>query len=83
MIFHVAWDVLQDAKAAVSLLVLGDVEEVVLAIAVENVMAPVVALAALVALVAVLVETSSLSIDEKKWSALERRNGEEYNIHRH
>ena len=66
MIYLVVLDVLLDAKVVVSLLVLGDVEEVVLAIAVENVMAPVVALAALVALVAVLVETSSLSIDEKK-----------------
>ena len=55
----------------------------VLAIVVANVMAPVVVLVALVALAAVLAETCSLSIDEKEQPALERRSGEEHNIHRH
>lgn len=50
-----AWDVLQDAKAAVSLLVPVAVDAGVLAIAVASVMAPVVALAALDALVVALV----------------------------
>lgn len=57
--------------------------EDVLAIVVANVMAPVVALVVLVVQAVVLVETSSLSIDEREQPALEGRSGKEHNVHRH
>lgn len=63
--------------------VLEAVGAVALAIVVENAMVHVVVLVVTAALEAVLEETYSLFIDERKQSALERRNGEEYNIHRH
>lgn len=56
---------------------------VALAIAAVNVMEHVADLVALDALGVVLVVQRSQYIDEGERSALERRNGEEYNIHRH
>ena len=65
MIFHVVWDVLQDAKVDACLLVQVAVVVVVLVIVVENVMALVVEPADSVALVVVLVVQCFLSIDER------------------
>lgn len=59
------------------------VAEVVLAIVEVNAMVHAVALVDLDVLEVVLVVQHSRYIDEGKFTVLERRNGEEHNVHRH
>lgn len=83
MILHVEVHACLDAAVVVLPLVLVDVEEVAQAIAVVNAMVLAADLVVLDVLEVVLVEQRSQYIDEGERSALERRNGEEHNVHRH